>query len=221
MHWKEFVMNIARVRRDELGILLIDVQPSFLEYAFPNKGSEYEALLIRLEHLLMLAGWMDLPLLYTLEKPIETNGELPDRLGARSPSHAQRFVKNYFGSMTEESIRKAIESLPGRQIAVAGAETDVCVLQSALGLLELGFEVFLLEDCLFTTEGEPGPALRRMYQAGAVPSTLKILAYELAECVDNIGWYDEIWVGRGDPYGKPRPEGFLPPEEWPGWKSKL
>ena len=48
-----------------------------------------------------------------------------------------------------------------RQIAVAGAETDVCILQSTLGLLEAGYEVFLLEDCLSTTEASPGPALRR------------------------------------------------------------
>ena len=119
-------MKVPRVRREELCILLIDVQPVFLEYAFPEGGSEFEALQVRLEHLLMLAGWMDLPLLYTLEKTIETNGELPDRLEAVLPSRAQRFVKNYFGSMTEDSIREAVEALPGRQIAVAGAETDVC-----------------------------------------------------------------------------------------------
>jgi nicotinamidase-related amidase len=214
-------MKVPRVHRSELGILLIDVQPSFLEYAFPNQNTEHDAILVRLEHLLMLADWMDLPLIYTLEKPIETNGELPERLQTRLPAHGQGFVKNYFGSMTEPAIRTAVEKLPGRQIAVAGAETDVCVLQSTLGLLELGFEVFLLEDCLFTTEQEPAPALRRMYQAGAVPSTLKSLAYELAKCVDNVGWYAEIWAGRGDPYGKPRPKGFIPPEKWPAWKSKL
>jgi len=213
-------MKIPRVRRSELGILLIDVQPVFLEYAFPDCGAEHEALLVRLEHLLMLSDWMDLPLICTLEKPVETNGELPDRLEAVFPAHGQRFVKNYFGSMTEVPIREAVEE-SGRQIAVAGAETDVCVMQSVLGLLELGFEVFLLEDCLFTSETEPAPALRRMYQAGATPATLKILAYELVECVDNVGWHPEAWVGTDDPLRKSLPKRFAYPEEWPAWKSKI
>jgi hypothetical protein len=169
----------------------------------------------------MLADWMDLPLIYTLEKPIETNGELPARLDAVFPAHGQKFVKNYFGSMTELPIRKAVEELPGRQIAVSGAETDVCVMQSVLGLLELGFEVFLLEDCLFTSETEPSPALRRMWQAGAVPASVKMIAYELVECVDNVGWHPEAWIGTADPDEKVLPKGFIPPEEWPAWKSEV
>lgn len=214
-------MKISRTRRSELGILVIDVQPAFLDYAFPNQGTEHEALLVRLEHLLMLAGWMDLPFICTFEKPGDKNGELPDRLEAVFPDQGQRFFeRNYFGSMTEERIRKAVEKLPSRQIAVVGAETDVYVVQSVLGLLELGFEVFLLEDCLFTSEAEPGPALHRMWQAGAASTTLKILAYELVECVDNVGWYPEAWVGEGDPNAKPLPEGFIPPENWPVWTHK-
>ena len=33
----------------------------------------------------------------------------------------------------------------------AGAEIDVYVMQSVLGLLDMGYEVFLLEDCIFTS----------------------------------------------------------------------
>lgn len=123
--------------------------------------------------------------------------------------------------MTEPDIADVIEQLPVKQIAVAGAETDVCILQSVLGLLQVGYQVFLLEDCLFTSEPQPGPALRRMYQAGAIPCTLKSMAYELAECVDNIPWYSEAWLTKDHPGDKPYPEKFIPPEEWPIWENKL
>lgn len=203
-----------------VGVLLIDVQPVFLEYAFPDQSEGYESLLVRFEHLLMLADWMDLPLITTFEIPVSENGELPERLNAVYPAKGQRFTKNYFDCTSEEDIREAIEGLPIRQLAVAGAETDVCVMQSVLGLLQMGYQIFILEDCLFTSESEPGPALRRMVQAGAIPCTLKMLAYELVKCVDNVPWYPEAWLQRDDPDTKPFPKKFIPPEEWPPWELK-
>ena len=214
-------MDILRIERSQIGVLLIDVQPTFLDWAFPEQNEERESLLVRYEHLLMLSAWMDLPLVATFEKPISTNGELPERLEAVFPAEGQRFVKNYFGCMTEPDIEGAIKQLPVKQIAVAGAETDVCVMQSVLGLLQVGYQVFLLEDCLFTSETQPAPALRRMYQAGAIPCTLKSMAYELVRCVDDIPWYPEAWDKNDHPGIKPFPRNFISPEEWPIWEPRL
>ncbi|MCP4623668.1 MAG: isochorismatase family protein [bacterium] len=214
-------MDILRIERAQIGVLLIDVQPAFLKYAFSGKSQQKESVLVRLEHLLKLSDWMDLPLVATLEKPISENGQLPERLQAVFPAKGQQFVKNYFGCMTEPDIVAAIEELPIKQIAVAGAETDVCVMQSVLGLLQMGYQVFLLEDCLFTSEREPAPALRRMYQAGAIPCTLKTMAYELVRCVDDVPWYPEAWELKDHPDAKPFPKNFTPPEEWPAWEPKL
>lgn len=213
-------MGIPRINRSSIGVLLIDVQPFFLDDAFADRDEERESLLIRLEHLLMLTDWMDLPLIATFEKPVAENGELPDRLEALFPASGERYVKNYFGSASELEICEAIERSPARQFAVAGSETDVCVMQSTLGLLEMGYEVFLLEDCLFTTEPHPGPALRRLYQAGAVPCTLKSMAYELVECVDQIPWYEGGLPSSDLPDMKPFPEAFVAPEEWPAWRAR-
>ena len=84
----------------------------------------------------------------------------------------------------------------------------------------MGYQVFVLEDCLFTSESQPGPALRRMYQAGAQPCTLKTMAYELVKCVDNVPWYPEAWLERDLPDIKLFPENFIPPEKWPPWELK-
>jgi nicotinamidase-related amidase len=214
-------MTIHRVDRSDVGILLIDVQPFFMDLAFAGDSEGREALEVRLEHLLMIADWMDLPLVTTFETPVEDNGELPERLERLFPAGRPRHVKNYFGCMTEPEIMADVEAMAVRQIAVAGAETDVCILQSTLGLLELGYQVFLLEDCLSTTEASPGPALRRMYAAGAVPTTLKAMLYELVQCVADIPWYPEGWAMKDHPGAKPFPEAFIAPEKWPAWESKI
>lgn len=214
-------MAVPRIKRSDLGVLVIDVQPFFMDLAFADDPVGRESFEVRLEHLLMISDWMDLPLVTTFEKPIAETGEFPERLEAVFPSGRPRHEKNYFGCMAHPEIVADVTAMGRRQIAVAGAETDVCILQSTLGLLDAGYEVFLLEDCLSTTEASPGPALRRMYSAGAVPCTLKTMLYELVECVDDIPWYPDLWLGKDDSDAKPFPEAFIPPEEWPLWEPGL
>jgi nicotinamidase-related amidase len=165
---------------DDLAIVVIDVQPFFLEGWM---AGETEPLLARLEFLLALATVYQLPLLATFEQPVETKGWLPERLEPFFPAHGPRHTKQTFNCCGEPSILAAIHALDRPQIAVAGAETDVCVLQSVLGLIEAGKQVFLLEDALFSSEPNTGPSLRRMERAGAIPATVKTLNYELRRSV--------------------------------------
>jgi nicotinamidase-related amidase len=214
-------MNIPRADPSEILILMIDVQPSFLKYAHFDQEGDQDSLIVRLEHLLMLSDSMNMPVIATFEIPISGNGELPERLDSLFPETGQRFEKNSFGCMAEADINHAIQATRVKQIAVAGAETDVCVLQSVLGLLEANYQVFLLEDCLFTSEPHPGPALRRMYQAGAIPSTLKTLSYELVKCVNEVPWYPEAWAMKDRSESNKFPDNYQPPEAWPNWNPKL
>jgi hypothetical protein len=97
---------------------------------------------------------------------------------------------------------------------VAGGETDVCVLQSVLGLIEAGLQVFLLEDALFSSEPNIGPAMRRMQSAGAIPSTVKTLNYELRRSVAEPR-AERVFPERFPGLAVPEPEQFPP---WtPGW----
>jgi nicotinamidase-related amidase len=213
-------MSIAIPDPSSLAVLVVDVQPYFLDVAFPADAAGRESLLVRLEQLLLLADWFDLPVLATFEHPVDRNGRLPPRLARAFPAAGQQFVKRTYDCCREPAIREALERLPVAQIAVAGAETDVCVLQSVLGLLRMARQVFLLEDCLFTTEPNPGPALRRMIGAGALPTTFKALAYELTASVDHTPWL-ETWIDRDRPDAKPLSPLFRDPESLPPWRPAL
>ncbi len=162
------------------GLIFIDVQPFFADLMYGPP----EPTMARLEHLLLLARTFAIPTIATFEHPVTRNSWLPERLERVFPTDGQRFIKHTFNLCAEPEIRQAVQSLNVRQLIVAGAETDVCVVQSTLGLLDLGYQVFLVEDCLFTAEPNTGPALRRMEQAGAIPLTYKTLHYELKRSVD-------------------------------------
>ena len=68
---------------------------------------------------------------------------------------------------------------------VAGCETDVCVLQSCLGLLSLGYEVYVVEELLFSSSRNVDSAIARMKAEGAIFLTYKTLYHELVESVEN------------------------------------
>jgi len=64
-------------------------------------------------------------------------------------------------------------------------ETDVCVAHSALGLMEAGYQVVVLQDVVATTAGDEEIGLRRMRDAGAVISSAKAITYEWLRSVSN------------------------------------
>jgi len=200
-------MTPLTMQAEDLAILVVDVQPYFLDGWMAGAS---EPLLARLEYLLGLATVYDLQCVATFEQPVAKKGRLPERLEPFFPAHGERYTKSSFDCCGEPAIREALARLGRRQFAVAGGETDVCVLQSVLGLIGEGYQVFLLEDCLFSSEPQVGPAIRRMEQAGVVPSTVKTLGYELqrsvaAESAKNV-------------LAKKRPElKVVEPEDLPVW----
>ena len=56
--------------------------------------------------------------------------------------------------------------------------------KSSLGLLGLGYEVFVMEELLFSSSRNIGSAIARMEKEGAIFLTYKTLYYELIEAVD-------------------------------------
>lgn len=203
-------MGNLTARPDDTALLIIDVQDYFLDGWMTGAS---EPLLIRIEFLFALATAYDLPILATFEEPVEQKGRWPARLEPLFPAHGQTFTKRTFGCCNEAPIQTALQALPQTRIAVAGGETDVCVLQSVLGLIELGKTVVLLEDALFSEEPRVGPAIRRMEAAGAIPSTVKTLNYELQRAVGPPSLADRL-AQRGGTWTPPEPEDL--PDWTPG-----
>ena len=105
---------------------------------------------------------------------------------------AKLFEKDFFDVTKEKDIERYIGRLKRKQVIVAGCETDVCILQSCLGLLDLGYEVYLVEDLLFSSSRRIDAAIARMQAEGVVFLTYKILYYELLEAVEGARLRDRV-----------------------------
>jgi len=74
---------------------------------------------------------------------------------------------------------------PGRkQIVVTGCEAHVCMLQTAVGLLELGYDVIIAIDAVGSRQpASREAALQRLDKLGAQLLTVEMLAFEwLRDC---------------------------------------
>ena len=169
-----------RIVSDRCFGAVIDVQDFFLaQLGNRTLRTKIEANLLSFARLL---GYFRIPIVATLERPVSRKGRLPQRL-KRLGEAAQLFEKDFFDLTREKKIRDHIAGLARPQALVAGCETDVCVLQSCLGLLDLGHEVFVVEELLFSSARNVDAAIARMKQEGVVFISYKTLFYELVEAV--------------------------------------
>ncbi|HET9538011.1 MAG TPA: isochorismatase family protein, partial [Mesorhizobium sp.] len=118
-----------------------------------------------------------------LERPVDRKGAVPAGIKATLGSATKLFEKSFFDLTKEKPIRTYLKGLKKKQIVVAGCETDVCVLQSCLGLLDLGFDVFAVEELLFSSASRTDAAVERLKGAGVIFVSYKTLFFELTEAV--------------------------------------
>jgi hypothetical protein len=85
-----------------------------------------------------------------------------------------------FGCCEEPAFVARLEALGRRQVILAGIESHVCVLQTALGLLERGFHPVVVADCVSSrAPGDREIALRRMEAEGVLLTTRESVLFEL------------------------------------------
>jgi nicotinamidase-related amidase len=170
-----------RIVADQSCGIIVDVQESFL---LQLDGRERSKIIGRTWHFARLLDHFKIPIVVTLERPVDEKGSLPQGIKQGLGSATETFEKNFFDLSREKQIRDHLAGLKKKQVIIAGAETDVCVLESCLGLLSLGYEVFVVENLLFSSSRNVDSAIGRMKAEGATFLTYKSLFYALSGAVE-------------------------------------
>jgi nicotinamidase-related amidase len=169
--------------------VIIDVQEFFLLQADKRLRSKIKT---NTKNFARLLGYFGVPIVATLERPVDQKGSLPKEINTHLGDLAKTFEKDFFDLTSEKTIRDYLGRLKKKQVIVAGCETDVCVLQSCLGLLSLGYEVYVVEELLFSSSRNVDSAIARMKAEGAIFLTYKSLYYELIEAVEGSRHTEKI-----------------------------
>lgn len=161
---------VKRLRPENSVLVVIDIQDKLLV-----KIPTADGLVRNTGFLLDVAALLGVPVRATEQYPKglgPTTAEIARRL-------SQPATKTAFSCCGAGTFLEELEMLQRPNVVLAGMETHVCVMQTALDLIEAGLHVFLPVDAhaaRFPIDHDI--ALRRMESVGAVPTTAEAVAFE-------------------------------------------
>lgn len=158
-------------------LVIVDVQEKLVK-ALPDAPRMISGCRFLMEG----AGVFGVPVCVTEQYP-EGLGPTVSELGDLAP---HRIVKQEFSAWNCLKWPTAAEDSEGRyQAIIAGIETHVCVLQTALELQSAGYRVFVAADAVASRrEADRQLALERMISAGITLVTAESVLFEWCERSD-------------------------------------
>ena len=123
-----------------------------------------------------------------LEVPVLVSERYPEGIGHTVPElralvvDAEVIRKDHFSCFSEPGLASRFMGDGRRTLVVAGMESHVCVMQTALEAKVAGLDVLLVTDAVGSRRpGDRDTALQRMRDAGIVLVTREMIIFEWAQ----------------------------------------
>ncbi len=159
--------------------VMIDVQ-SRLATVMPTDAMQ--AMIRNCSILAQTCRLLDVPVIVTEQYPQGLGNTLPE-LSALFPD-VMPVAKTAFSCMAEPKFHRQLTQ-DHVQIVLAGMETHICIVQTALDLINSGKQVFILEDAVISRNpANKANALARMRDAGCIITNTESVVFE--------------WLGAGE-----------------------
>ena len=169
---KKFRIEISRT-----ALVVIDIQEKMIP-AMPAQAAA--AVLKNSAILIQGCRVFNLPLLLTEQYPKGLGRTHPDLQPLLEK--VQPFEKLSFSSFRQAAFRLELERLHIRDILLCGIETHVCVLQTALDLLENDYRVFAAADTMCSRSPfNHQTGLQLMRTAGVIMGSTETFLFQMLE----------------------------------------
>ena len=157
-------------------LLVVDLQARLMPAILDG-----EAIIPRVNLLSRAAGRLGVPVTVTEQYPQGLGPTVPAVLDA-APADAVVLPKTSFSAAGDPATVERVSSLrAGRrdQLVICGVEAHVCVLQTALGFRNNGFEVFVVADAVSSRSAHSvSAACARLLHAGCHWVTTEMVVFE-------------------------------------------
>ena len=160
------------IERDKSCLLVVDVQEK-LASAMTDPAS-----VIRNAGILMrAAARLGVPLVVSEQYPQGLGPTVPE-LRALAPESA-RLAKVSFSCAGDPALQQRVKAVQRSLIVIAGLEAHVCVLQSALGFRQAGYETVVVADAISSrAPASREAALQRLRENGVEVATTEMVVFE-------------------------------------------
>ncbi|AWE08276.1 hydrolase [Lysinibacillus sp. 2017] len=163
------------LNKEETVVVLIDVQGKLAQIV-----DESEFVIGNIATVVQGAKALELPILWLEQYPKGlgvTVEEIAQHLTDQAP-----IEKITFSAYQTEEFVQALEQTGRKKVLLAGIETHICVYQTAADLLENGYEVEVLADCVSSrTAGDREVGIQKMLQIGASITSVEMALFEMQQ----------------------------------------
>jgi nicotinamidase-related amidase len=161
------------LNREDCVFLIVDLQEKLIPHI-----ADSEEVVNQTVRLIRFARALDLPLRWTEQYPKGLGATVPDV--AEELKGMETFEKTAFGCLGDAAFREALDMTGRRKVVLAGVETHVCVMQTALQALNSGYDVFVARDAVGARKPlQHQTGLERMQAAGAQLVTVEMTMFEI------------------------------------------
>jgi nicotinamidase-related amidase len=182
---------------DESLLVIVDAQEHFLGKLDRHVA---DAVTQRIAWLAAFATWLAIPVIATAEER-ERHGGVALPIAHELPSATPTFDKPVFDLAATPAILESVAATGRRTAVLVGLESDVCLLQSAFGLLDVGYRVAVVQDAVAAPGAGHQAGLARMHALGVELLTVKGLFYEWTRTVARAECFLADRADLGAPHG--------------------
>lgn len=166
------------LKSEKTALIVVDVQGKLAQLMHGK-----QVLFENLQKIIKGMKVMGIPILW-----VEQN---PEGLGPTIPEVSELLTginpisKSSFSSCKNEHFIQALKAANRNQILIAGIEAHICVYQTAMNLVESGYEVEVVTDAVSSRTIENKTlALQKMNSAGVALTSTEMALFELLEVAE-------------------------------------
>lgn len=188
------------IDNSKTGLLIIDAQKWYIPghpesmytlWGVEGNTSRAEKVIPAMVKTIEWANDANLPVFVTYEMLDTGRYDLPNEIAdLLDSSRTIHYVKNYYAALKHKDFNEQINNSGITNWIIIGAETDVCVYQTAKGLLNQGMKVTLVSEATYSGKNSPQTALNNLEKFGTKIVSLNEL--DKLKSIDNIKNHQQV-----------------------------
>ena len=172
--------NMTLLSATDTVLVVVDVQERLVPAV-----SDRDQIVWNTRRLIDGAKLFDVPVIVTEQYPKGLGPTMPELIVALPENTPVMEKKSFSACRVPEFLEELRRRESVCKVLLAGMETHVCILQTALDLLSLGYEVHLVVDAVGSRfAGDRRIALRRLESSGVLLTTTESVLFQWCRTAD-------------------------------------
>ena len=156
-------------------LLIIDLQEKLLPHIFNKEKIKHHS-----SKLVELFIDLNIPIIYTEQYPKGLGSTISCLKKKLTNNNSKKIEKTTFSAFENKDFRKLLVHKNKKQVIILGIESHICVLQTALDLLDNKMQVYVVEECIGSRKpSDANLGVERIIKNGASLINFEMIFFEL------------------------------------------